>query len=121
MMSMNVSCTDNDIVNQHKSTQEFFDREEIQMKFLRAGPYTHLHIKHDPHSSSVEWVFTFADMGMCHTIQSTSSVEIYDENTIYVDNVPHNSKESALVAVFGNHYRRFIAELYQNMGIDILN
>lgn len=92
-----------------------FDKEEIQAKYFRTGAYTHLQIKYNPETTKGEWIFTFADMGMCHVIESSFSIKYHETNTIYVDNIPHNTSESAFNAVFGNHYKRFMNELYEEI------
>lgn len=71
--------------------------DEIQARHFRTGPRAFLSIRQDP--LWVEWSFTFADMGMFHTIESRALA---------------SQTESE---VFAGHYARFLDELYGDMGI----
>ena len=90
--------------------------EYIQRKFFRTGPYTHMHIEHNPGLNHVRWVFTFMDFGMCHTIESIASVEQLGESTL-VDGALHHSLDSVCHALFGNRYARYVEELYADIGM----
>ena len=91
-----------------------------QTKYLRSGPYTHLHIAPDEDPNTVKWTFTFADLGMCHALKSTSTVTVAPGSppTYHVNGEPHRSEEGALEAVFGRgQYDRFLNDTYAELGV----
>lgn len=69
-----------------------FNTEEIQSKFFRSGPYTHLWI------DKRRWRYTFMDLGMCHTIDGEYASEDEEEPS----------------KTFGGKYKDFVRELHAN-------
>ena len=95
-------------------------RDRIKTKYLRSGPYTHLHIAPDEDPNTVKWTFTFADLGMCHALKSTSTVTVAPGSppTYHVNGEPHRSEEGALEAVFGRgQYDQFLNATYAELGV----
>ena len=97
--------------------------DHIQRKFLRHGPYTHLHIR-SPTPDTINWTFTFADLGMCHTLESTSTLTTTTATgsppvaTYVVDGEAHHTEESAQEAVFGQgRFEECVRRTYAELGV----
>ena len=95
-------------------------RDLIQAKYLRSGPYTHLHITPDEDPNTVKWTFTFADLGMFHALKSASTVTVTGSPpTYHVNGETHHSEEGALEAVFGRgQYEQFLHSTYTELGFN---
>jgi hypothetical protein len=94
--------------------------DHIQRKFLRHGPYTHLHIR-SPTPDTIEWTFTFADLGMCHVLESASTLTTTPNSPTHlcVDGEVCGSEESALEAVFGRgRFEACVRGVYAELGVE---
>jgi hypothetical protein len=89
--------------------------ESLKQEFFGSGPLTHLHLAQGP--GTIAWTFTFMDLGLCHTIESSHRITVDTNRTIHIDGKPQPSAASARSAVFGGRYAQCISELYDEMGI----
>ncbi len=91
--------------------------EYIKAKFLRTEGRTHLHVTTEDAPNEgllVSWTFTFDDLGLFHTLSSTSLLEMPDLfGPVLVDGMPFHDIEEAEEAVFGGgRFDAYVRELY---------
>ena len=89
-------------------------RDEIQGLFFRAGAYTHFVVRLDADTDIVEWRFSFADLGMYHTLESHASVSLLPNGNYCVDGIELETEDEAFAQVFAGHYDRFLQEMYRD-------
>ena len=89
--------------------------QEIQRRFFRAPPCAYLWVDFSHENSLLSWCFTFMDLGMCHTISSTTTV-VQKNGCFLVGRESWPTEDMALEAVFGGHYEHFLQEFYRDVG-----
>ena len=97
--------------------------DQIKSKYLRQGPYTHLRVS--AAEDTIDWTFTFADLGMCHTLDSSSTLTTITTATgnppgatYIVDGEAHRTEESAQEAVFGQgRFEECVRRTYAELGV----
>ena len=94
-------------------------RDEIQGLFFRAGAYTHFVIQFDADTDTVDWRFSFADLGMYHTLESHATVSLLPHGTYCVDGIELETEDEAFAQVFAGHYDRFLRGMYQDAGFTL--
>jgi hypothetical protein len=92
-------------------------KDDIQAKYFFSGIQTHLCLYAE--AGYVTWVFQFQDFGMTHTLCSSSEVIQTGSTSFQVNGVEHASERLAMDAVFEQHLRVFMEDLYTLLGVDV--
>ena len=91
-------------------------KDEIQARYFFSGVQTHLCVYAE--AGYVTWVFQFQDFGMTHTLCSSSEVTQTGSTGYLVNGVEHASERLAMDAVFEQHLRVFMEDLYAQLGVE---
>lgn len=97
----------------------------VKEKYFRTGINTRLHIQmmeyqHLPDTLTVQWSFTYLDLGCTHYITRPAAVVTVNPEThaLYIDGVLHErGVEQAEDTIFGGYYVNYVRDLYEQEGI----
>lgn len=101
-----------------------WDGNEIQSRYFRVGPGTHLWLDYDEKAETLLWCFTFLDLGMCHTLTGTATLTfptLPDMMHYTVNGQTELDSDSAMQRVFAKHYQNFLTRLYIDLGVQVEN
>ncbi len=95
--------------------------EYLKDRYIRTGPWTHLHvvILNGEDDVTMVWSFTFQDLGSTHCISGSYVLLMpyYCNDCTLVDGVPCYTVDHVERLVFGWHYEDYVRELYAEEGI----